>query len=181
MIPTLTEHSAQGLHGLWRDIVRDPGGRVVSQGAVRPNAIVMDCRRALAVFIAGDGGPGIEGIWFGRGDLAWDVGGTPPATPAQVALVDPHPFFLAAAALSIDFVDDLGAVVAAPTRRVQIVATLAAGDPPWPDAFHSALSLREFGLASRIGPTPVLLNYVTHPVINKDAASSLERTIWLAF
>ena len=177
----LTERPADGLHGLWRDVIRDPQGRVVSESPVCSNVIVTDCRRALAVFISGDGGPGIEGLWFGQGLSAWDVNGAPPATPAQVALVDPHPFFLPAADLKIDFVDDLGAVVATPTRRVQIVAELKAGAPPWPDSFHPSLSLREFGLASRIGATPVLLNYVVHPVINKDVASSLERTIWLVF
>jgi hypothetical protein len=178
---TLTEHPAQGLYGLWSDILRDATGTVLSRGDVKPNAIVMDCRRVLAAFVAGGGGPGIEGLWFGGGDPAWDVGGTPPATPDQTALLDPHPFFLPAADLTIDFVDDLGAVVSVPTRRVQIIATLKAGSPPWPDAFHAALSLREFGLASHIGRTPVLLNYVTHPVINKDAANPLERTIWLVF
>ncbi len=179
-LPQLTEYPSQDLRGLWRDVLRDAQGRVL-QGEVRDNAIVTDFRRALAVFAAGQGGSGIEGLWFGRGDPTWDVNGTPPATPAQVALVDPNPFFLAIAAMQIDFVDDLGAVVALPTRRVQIVATLAPGSPPWPDANHPALSLREFGLASHIGAGPVLLNYVTHPVINKDAASSLERTIWLVF
>ena len=176
----VTETPTAALHGLWRDVIRHGSGGE-ERGQIRPNAIVSDCRRALAVFVAGGGGPGIEGLWFGAGDPAWDVGGTPPATPAQVALVDPKPFLLPAAALKIDFVDDLGAISAQPTRRLQIVADLAAGSPPWPDAFHAALSLREFGLASHIGGAPVLLNYVTHPVINKDAASALERTIWLVF
>ncbi len=181
MPPILTEHPAEGLRGAWQDVLRDADGRLTARGPVLPNAIVADCRRALAVFVAGDGGPGIEGLWFGQGLADWDVNGTPAATPAQTALVDPHPFFLPAAQLKIDFVDDLGAVVGAPTRRVQIVAELKAGDPAWPDAHHPALSLREFGLGSHIGGNPVLLNYVTHPVINKDSASSLERTIWLVF
>jgi hypothetical protein len=181
MIPTLTECPAAGLQGFWRDVIRDSRGRVVSEGPVHANTIVADCRRALAVFVSGGGGPGIEGLWFGQGLAAWDAAGTPPAAPTQVALVDQHPFLLPAADLKIDFVDDLGAVVAQPTRRVQIVANLKAGSPAWPDGFHPALSLREFGLGSRIGAAPVLLNYVTHPVINKDVASSLERTIWLVF
>lgn len=180
-LPQLTEHPTDGLHGMWRDVIRDATGRVLARQEVRSNAIVTDCRRALAVFVAGKGGPGIEGLWFGRGDPNWDVAGTPPATAAQVALVDPNPFFLAAAAIKIDYVDDLGTVVAAPTRKVQIVANLPPGSPPWPDANHPALALREFGLASHLGAAPVLLNYVTHPVINKDVASSLERTIWLVF
>lgn len=181
MPKTLTETPGTTLYGRWRDILRDGVGRETSRSDIRPNAIVTDCRRILASFMAGSGGPGIEGMLFGSGVSAWDIGGAPPATPAQVALIDPAPFLVPAADLVIDFVDDLGAVVAGPTNRLQIVATLGPGVPPWPDAGHVAGSLREFGLLGRIGAVPALINYVTHPVINKDAASTLERTIWLVF
>ncbi|MGV6875481.1 hypothetical protein ACUSIJ_22665 [Pseudochelatococcus sp. B33] len=181
MMPDFIETPAAGLKGLWRDVLRDGAGRIVEEGPVRANAIVADCRRALALFVSGAGGPGIEGLWFGQGEADWDVNGTPAATPAQAQLVDPHPFLLPAAQLQIDFVDEMGAVTAGPTNRLQIVANLPAGSPPWPDANHTTLSLREFGLATHLAANPALFNYVTHPVINKDAASSLERTIWLVF
>ena len=170
-----------GLKGLWRDRIRDRSGRLTYDGPIRNNAIVADCRRALALFVSGGGGPGIEGLMFGQGNSSWDVSGTPAATPAQTHLVDPNPFLLPASALQIDFVDNLGSVTGQPTNRLQIVATLPAGAPAWPDSTHPSASLREFGLASHVGGTATLLNYVTHPVINKDAASSLERTIWLVF
>lgn len=181
MQPHLIETPTSGLKGLWRDRIRDGSGRLIYDGPIKNNAIVADCRRALALFVSGGGGPGIEGLLFGQGSSSWDVSGTAPATPAQTHLVDANPFLLPASSLQIDFVDELGAVTGQPTNRLQVVATLPAGSPPWPNATHASLSLREFGLASHVGGTATLLNYVTHPVINKDAASSLERTIWLVF
>ena len=84
------------------------------------------------------------------------------------------------AALQIDYL--AGATVSAtPTNRLQIKATLGPNVPTWPDAGHSTSSLREFGLVGKIDGADVLINYVRHPVITKDPASSLERTIWLVF
>jgi hypothetical protein len=131
--------------------------------------------------MAGAPSLGIQGLQFGAGLASWDSGGPPAATPAQTALVDPNPFTVPSSALALDFVDDTGAVVAGPTNRLQIVATLGAGQPPWPDADHIAGSLREFGLVGELNGSPALINYVTHPVINKDPASTLERTLWLVF
>lgn len=177
----MLEQAGSVLHGRWRDVIYDGRGREIYRGTVKPNAIVFDCRRLLAAFMAGSSTLGIQGMLFGAGDPAWDGSSPPPATAAQTALVDPNPFLVPAAALAMDFVDDIGAVSAAPTNRLQIVATLGAGAPPWPDGNHVAGSLREFGLVGELGGNPALINYVTHPVINKDPASTLERTLWLVF
>ncbi len=177
---SFAEYPAAELRGFWRDRILHPGGAVTG-GPVRSNAIVLDCRRILASFVAGAPSLGIQGLQFGTGLAAWDVDGPQPAGPGQVALVDPNPFTEPAADMALDFVDDLGAVVAGPTNRLQIVATLGPGDPPWPDPNHIAGSLREFGLIGDLNGTPALINYVTHPVINKDPASTLERTLWLVF
>jgi hypothetical protein len=177
----LLEHAGEALHGRWRDVIYDRAGRETGRSAVRPNAIVLDCRRILASFTGGFPSLGIQGMLFGAGDPAWDAASPPPATPAQTELVDDNPFLVPAASLAMDFVDELGAVSAAPTNRLQIVATLGANEPPWPDGNHVAGSLREFGLVAELGGNPALINYVTHPVINKDAASTLERTVWLVF
>lgn len=166
--------------GRYRDVLRRPCGEVEG-GAWRDNAIVLDCRRVLASFMAGEAAAGIQGMLVGTGLPAWDVGGPPAAAAGQTALVDPHPFLVPASDLQVDFIDAAGAVSAAPTNRIQIVATLGAGEPSWPDANHAAASLREFGLVAQLGGGPALINYVTHPVINKDAASTLERTVWLVF
>lgn len=175
------EHAGDGLYGRWRDEVRDVAGQTVYRGPVRSNAIVLDCRRMLSAFMAGSAALGIQGMLFGAGDPAWDGSAPPAASAGQTALVDPNPFLLPAADLQIDFVDDVGTVSATPTNRLQIVASLGAGLPPWPDANHVAGSLREFGLVGELAGTPTLINYVTHPVINKDAASTLERSLWLVF
>lgn len=178
----ITEQAAPGLHGRYRDRIWGPGGTLQHDSDVQSNAIVHDCRRILASLLGGGAALGIQGMAFGSGDPSWDgTGGPPPATPSQVALVDTAPFLVPAANLQIDFVDDIGAVVASPTNRLQIIATLGPGLPPWPDADHVAGSLREFGLVGELGGTRSLINYVTHPVINKDPASTLERTLWLVF
>lgn len=173
--------AAVGLHGRYRDRILDANGRLIREYPVRSNAIVADCRRILASFMANDGALGIQGMLFGQGDPAWDGGAPPAASPATVNLTDPNPFLVPAAQLQIDYVDDVGTVVAGPTNRLQIVASLGAGAPPWPDGTHVAGSVREFGLAGQLGGTPRLINYVIHPVINKDPASTLERTLWLVF
>lgn len=177
----IIERATAGLKGFWRDRVLGPDGGIVSQGRLRPNAIVVDCRRILASFVAGTSALGIQGMRFGAGLAAWDGSGPPAATPGQTALIDPNSFLVAATDLEIDFVDDTGAVVAVPTNRLQVIATLGPGSPPWPDANHVAGSLREFALVGELAGTPALINYVTHPVINKDPASTLERTLWLVF
>ena len=170
-----------GLKGMYRDVIRGPNGVVLTDRGWRDNAIVVDCRRLLASFTRGAPALGIQAMRFGAGQAAWDVDGTPLAAPGQAALVDPVPFNVPTADLDIDFLDDGGLVTAAPTNRLQIIATLAPGEPAWPDADHAASSLREFGLAGELDGNPVLINYVTHPVINKDPGSTLERTLWLVF
>jgi hypothetical protein len=177
----IIETPAAGLHGSWQDVIRNASGAVIDKTRIRSNAIVVDCRRILASFMAGAPTLGIQGMLFGTGLSAWDVDGPPAASPAQTALTDPNPYLVPAASLQIDFLDDIGTVVPGPTNRLQIVATLGPGQPSWPDANHVAGSLREFALVGELNGSPALINYVTHPVINKDPANSLERTLWLVF
>jgi len=176
----LTERAGDAVKGRYRDVVRGRGGEILADSGWRDNAIVLDCRRLLASLVAGAPAAGIQGILVGAGLAAWDVNGPPAATDAQIALVDPAPFLLPAADLQIDFLDN-GNVSATPTNRLQIVASLGPGEPPWPDGSHIASSLREFGLVAQLDGNPALINYVTHPVINKDPTSTLERTLWLVF
>lgn len=176
-----TELPAAGLRGSYRDVIRGPDGRVIEARPVRSNAIVTDCRRILATLLSGGAALGIQGMQFGQGLSAWDVNGTPAATPGQVALVDPNPFTVPTVDLAVTFVDDAGIVVPGPTNRLQIIATLGPGLPPWPDPNHPAGSLREFGLIGDLGGNAALINYITHPVIVVDPASTLERTLWLVF
>ncbi len=183
----ITDNAGDGLHGRFRDVLRDGAGDVRWDSGWLKNAIVTDFRRVLAGFIRGapPAVTGIVGLRVGAGLAAWDSPpGPPPATPDATALVDPSPFTVARGDLQIDFVDPVtGATSAAPTRSLQIRASLGPNVPPWPDpaTAHPTSTLREFGLVATLGGADVLLNYRTHPAIAKDPASTLERTIWLVF
>jgi hypothetical protein len=181
---SLEDRPTEGLKGMFRDVLRDARGEVVWDHGWRNNAIVVDCRRVLAGFLAGapTTTAGIRGLAVGAGLAAWDVTGPPPATPAQTALMDPNAFLVPnpGPAFQVNFLD--GATISTtPTNRLQIKVTLGPNLPPWPDANHTTSALREFGLVARLNGVDVLLNYVTHLVINKDPTSTLERTIWLVF
>lgn len=177
------ERPTAEMHGMYRDVLRDREGRVLWDRGWCRNAIVLDCHRLIAGLL---GGPvksmGIKGLRVGQGLDAWDNAGPPPATPAQKALVDPNPFLVEAGtpALKIDFLEG-GTVTGNATNRLQIVATLGPNVPPWPDpnTGHASGNLREFGLVGELDDKETLINYVTHPVIVKDPASTLTRTIWL--
>ena len=177
-----TDFVTQNLHGMYRDVVRNAQGIVTFDSRWQRNAIVADCRRLLAGFMRGVPATlGIQGLQVGAGLAAWDQPpGPPPAGPGQTALVDTQPFTVPPANLQIDFLQG-GTATANPTDRLQVVATLGPGVPPWPDASHPTGTLREFGLFGRIAGAPVLINYVTHLPVVKDPASTLTRTIWLVF
>ncbi len=171
------------LKGVFRDVLRDGDGNVIWDSGIRSNAIVDDCRRLLAGFMRGapTGSIGIQGLRVGAGDPAWDaMPAPPPASTTQTALVDPAPFLLPLVDLQLDYLTG-GVVSATPTNNLQIVASLAPGVPPWPDAAHTTATLREFGLVAELDGSPVLIDYVTHPAIAKDPLSTLDRTIWLVF
>jgi hypothetical protein len=176
------EEQAGELRGQYRDVLRDRSGSTVWDRGWRSNSIVVDCRRLLAAFMRGaPASDGVLGMAVGAGRTQWDDAGPPPATPGQTALVDPNPFLLGPAGLQMDFLD-AGTVSGTPTNRLQIQARFGPGVPPWPGGNdHPTGNLREFGLVGKLGGANVLINYVTHPVIAKDPASTLERTIWLTF
>jgi hypothetical protein len=156
---------------------------VIWDGGWHKNTIVGDFRRLLSAFVRG--APvtslGIQGLQVGAGLASWDAPpGAPPPNPAVTTLVDPSPFTLPRASLQFDFLVG-GVVSGTPTNRLQIKASLGPGVPAWPDAAHPTGTLREFGLVGQLEGNPILLNYVIHPAIPKDPASTLERTIWLVF
>ncbi len=175
------EHPTDALAGMYRDRLLDAHGQTIWDRGWKKNAIVTDCRRLLASFMAGaPAAVGIVGMHLGTGLDTWDGSGTPPATSAQVALVDPAPYEVTSASLSFDFLNG-NVVSATPTNRLQIVVNIGPGMPSWPDANHVTTNLREFGLIAELDGAKVLINYVTHPVIAKDPLSTLERMIWLVF
>jgi hypothetical protein len=170
------------LHGLYRDVLRAPDGRVLWDRGWQKNTIVVDARRLLAAFMRG--APvtalGVQGLQVGAGDAAWDLAGPPPTAPTDTALTDPNFFTLPRGVLQFDFLTG-GVVTPTPTNRLQIIARLGPNQPPWPDPNHPTGTLREFGLQAQLAGVGALFNYVRHPAIAKDPASTLERTIWLVF
>jgi hypothetical protein len=178
---TGAEHPANGLHGMYRDVLTGPGGRQIWDRGWKRNTIVADCRRLLAGFLHGGGiSLGIQGLWVGQGNAAWDQSGPPAPAATQTALVDANPFLVPPADLQMSFLN--GAIVSATaTNQLQIQVTLGPNVPSWPDANHVTANLREFGLVGQIAGVDTLINYVTHPVIVKDPSSTLTRTIWLIF
>lgn len=179
-MPT-TESPTLELHGMYHDVLTAPGGRVIWDRGWRSNTIVTTFRNLLATFVGGvSPSLGIQGLRVGQGVAAWDAAGPPAAAASQTALVDPNPYLAPRSALAINYLNGAN-VSATPTNRLQIVATLGPNMPTWPDANHVAANLREFGLVGTLNGAETLMNYVTHPVIVKDPASTLTRTIWLVF
>src|SRR5207253_9934388 len=121
----------------------DADGRVMYETPWQKNVIVDDCRRLLATFMHNvPATVGIAGLRVGAGLAAWDV--APPAAPVPSTpnLVDPRRFLVPPAHLALAYLDAASNVTAAPTNRIQIVATLPPGMPPWPDANHATSTLR---------------------------------------
>lgn len=181
------EAPALTAHGMFQDVLRGPAGEVRFARAWTDNVILDDCHRLLASLLRGDAGTtGITGVQFGSGDPRWDeLDAPPPPTVGMTSLHDDFPFTLPLADLKIDYLVANDTIVSpAPTARLQIVATLPAGQPPWPepgpDPDHPENSLREFAVVAALAEQPILLNYVRHVRIVKDATSSLTRTIWLS-
>lgn len=174
------EHASGVLQGHYRDVIRGPDGGVIEDRGWHHNAIVIDCRRVLASFVGGQAALGIQGLALGSGLTAWDAAPPGPPSPTQTWLEDANAFIVPGTQLDIDFID-AGVVTATPTNRLQVFAAIGPGQPPWPDANHVAANLREFGLVASLAGNPVLLNYVTNPLISKDPTSTLERTLWLVF
>ncbi len=172
------------LYGIYRDVLRDAHGRVTWDSGWHKNVIVSDCRRLLAALLAGQARTlGIQGIEVGAGKPEWDAAPPPQPDEATVSLADAAPYVLNKADTPHFKLAYLAgsSPSPAPTRRLQIVATLGPNMPAWPDQQHPTATLREFGLRGQLDGQPVLIDYVIHRAIAKDPASTLERTVWLVF
>jgi hypothetical protein len=165
--------------GFFCDRLLDPAGRELSTSGWRRNLIVAPCRVLLAGFMRNDTALGVQSLQVGRGDPAWDASGAPAPDPSTASLTDAAPFTIPVTNLKLEYLDAGDNVVATATSRVQITATLGpgqptpAGSPPYP--------LREFGLFGRLNGQPQMIDYVRHPVIQKDGSVTLERKIRLVF
>jgi phage tail-like protein len=197
LMPT-TEFPTTEIHGMYRDVVRGPGGVLVSDSGWKKNLILNGFRTLLASFAHGKAPAppvsdalGIQEVRFGSGLPGWDLA-PPPADPTRTTLTDLSPFAVPRLLPPIppgtpnpDFTVTFlqaGAVSAVETNVVEITATLPPGSPPWPDGgAHPTSDLREFGLVGRLDGVDVLLNHVVHAAIAKGPGTTLTRTIRLVF
>ncbi|HKQ67924.1 MAG TPA: hypothetical protein VJT73_01230 [Polyangiaceae bacterium] len=167
------------IEGIYYDRLIDPHGSVIRDFGWRKNLIVLRCRVLLGAFLKNDGAAlGIQSLAVGRGDPSWDTAPPPLADPATTtALFDVSPFVIPVADLTLDYLDDSESIVPGPTHRVQVTSVLGpnqptpSGSPPYP--------LREFGLFGSFGATPFMIDYIRHPLIEKDGAVTLERKVRL--
>jgi hypothetical protein len=175
------------LRGMYRDVLRDARGRVTWDSGWQENAIVTFCRRLLAGLMRGEANTlGIQGLQVGSGLDTWDSAGLPSPSSGQEHLEDPLPYTVSVlpGVLEIRYLENgttNGTTIDTPTNRLQIAATLGPGVPPWPTPEHPTSTLREFGLIGQLDGNTRIINYVTHVAIAKDAASTLDRIIWLVF
>jgi hypothetical protein len=177
-----------GLHGSYRDVLRDAAGRITWDSGWKRNTIVIGCRRLIAALMKGETHTlGIQGVLIGAGLAAWDSQsppGLPLPTTNDAHLQDRSSW---QAPVQIDFWDAEArrTTPGHPTNILQIVATLGQNQPPWPENVtnpaHVDGTLREFGLVGTLDGVQTLLNEVRHVAIPKDPSSTLQRTIQLVF
>ena len=171
--------SSLALKGIYRDCLRNSHGDVISDSGWRSNMIVLRCRTLLSGFLKNDTALGIQALQVGRGDPSWDV--TPPPLPdpnTLNALTDATPFEMPVGQLTLEYLDTTDSVIATPTNRLQITATLGPNIPPSPP---NPFPLREFGLFGQLGGVRYMIDYIRHPLIEKDATTTLERKVRLIF
>jgi hypothetical protein len=175
------ERIASPIRGVYRDRLYGAGGRLLRDSGWQNNTILDGCRFLLAGFMLNETASGIASLAVGQGDPLWDVDGVPAASPsATTGLVNrfnpPIPF----AELDVAYLDANEQVVAGPSMRLQITATLVAGYPA-PVAPATSYPLREFGLFANLNGEDIMINTIRHPVLHKDEASTLIRVIRLYF
>jgi len=175
--------SGMMIKGIYRDRVLDAEGRAVFDSGWRSNMIVLRCRELLAAFMRNESTEtkfGITSLKVGRGDPAWDIAPTANPDPnTTIKLEDGSPYSIDRSRLTVQYLDALDQIVSGPTNRIEVIATLKhdeptpATDPPYP--------LREFGLFGTFGAQEYMIDYIRHPLIEKDGSVILERRVRLMF
>ncbi len=170
--------------GIYRDRLISPQGVVVFDSDWRSNMIVLQGRKLLAGFMKNEPNThGIQSLKIGSGLDAWDT--TPPAAPDPAVVTDLTTtiFTIPVANLNIQYLDASDVPVAvppgAPTNRIQITSTLGPGQPT-PIGAPPA-KLREFGLFGTLNGAPFMIDYIRHPLIEKEGTVTLERKVRLIF
>ncbi|HZD93939.1 MAG TPA: hypothetical protein VE133_06770 [Candidatus Sulfotelmatobacter sp.] len=168
------------IKGIYRDRLLDPQGTAVFDSEWRNNMIVLRCRVLLSSFLKNDGALGLRALQVGRGDPSWDTNPPPLPDPNTInALVDASPAEIPVAQLKLEYLDNTDSVVVNATSRLQITATLGPGVPASPP--NTPFPLREFALFGQLNGVRHMIDYIRHPLIQKDASMTLERKVRLIF
>lgn len=172
------------IKGIYRDRLLGPGGADLFDSGWRSNMIVLNCRVLIAGLLKGDGNEtplGIQSLKLGRGNPSWD--NSPPASPdpeTMTELVDKAPYEIPRSSLVLRYLTAGNEVANAPTNRLEVIATLGPGEPSGQNV-PSPYPLREFGLFGSLNNTDYMIDYIRHPLIEKDSAVTLERRVQLIF
>lgn len=169
------------LEGIYRDRLIGPNNEELFDSGWKSNMIVLRCRVLLAGFMKNEAtAHGIQSLKFGKGDAAWDQMAQPPKPDSNSLeqLVDSPGFSISLANLKLEYLDPKNSDPSqAATNCLQITATLGPGQPPGVDPFP----LREFGLFGQMNNKEFMIDYIRHPLIEKDSLMTLERKVRLIF
>lgn len=166
-----------GLIGRWRDVVSYRDGSVV-EGEWCENQIQNTASTLVIAllrrFFDVDGHSTFTGCAYlavGSGDISWDSV-SPVKSRAQAALTS-EVFRKAIDVTDISFLDGDDEESLTPTRTLQVVVSL--------DFDEANFTLREFGIfggeATGAADSGLMLNWISHPRIDKDNSLSITRTI----
>lgn len=178
------EKIGNSIRGIYRDILRTPDNKVISDSGWKSNIIVDRCRVLLAAFMSNETTLGVKKLKIGTGLEAWDTT-TPAPTANLTALTDSSPFTKTIGTSDIAYLDDRDEQVTGPTNRIQVTVTLAKNEPA-PPSGQSSYPMREFGLFGSYTDSAgtahdYMIDCIRHPVIHKDPSASLERIVRLYF
>jgi hypothetical protein len=171
------------IKGMYRDVLTADDGRILYDSGWATNTIVERCRILLAGFMKNESSSGIQFLAVGQGLEAWDTAGPPPSDPVTTTdLVTRYNPPITVDRLNLAYLDEepQPQPVDNPTHRLQITAILEPGYPPPLEPLNT-YPLREFGLFGRFEGNDYMINSIRHPVIHKDAATTLIRVIRLYF
>lgn len=171
--------SVKLIEGIYRDVLIGPDGKPLFDSGWQSNMIVLSCRVLLAGFMKNEAtAKGIQSLRVGQGDPAWDKLAQPPKPdPNTLTKLTDAPGFTVPN-LTLEYLDPAtDTVIGNQSSRLQITATMGPGQPAAPDPFP----LREFGLFGQMNNVDFMIDYVRHPLIEKDSLMTLERKVRLAF
>ncbi len=173
------------IKGIYRDRLYDAAGRPVADSGWRSNMIVLSCRVLIAGLMRADATEtplGIQSLKLGRGHPLWDDTTPPAPKPEETTeLHERFPYVVPRERLTLRYLSESNATSSVPTNRLEVITRLGPGEPVPGENVPSPYPLREFGLFGRLNGEDLMIDYIRHPLIEKDSAVTLERRVQLIF